>query len=260
MIDNNLSADAITADLTTKFIGQNIIHLPTVTSTMDIARREAKKRAAEGTLIIADAQTMGRGRLKRVWLSPPGSSIAMSLILYPETKMLPFLIMIASLAVIRCLKKVTGLDAEIKWPNDVLIKGKKVCGILIENQLRANKTTYSIIGIGINVNLRVTDFPDIAGAATSLSEELGSYVSRLNVIRQLLIEIEALYRALSQENTIYQEWRDNLVTLGKRVRVTSEKTIHEGVAESVFPDGSLLLRYPDGTSTRIVASDVTLRE
>ena len=119
---------------------------------------------------------------------------------------------------------------------------------------------YTIIGIGINVDLRPADFPEILPIATSLGGELGRDVSRLSVIRCLLIEIERLYLTLSAGGSVYEEWRDNLVTLGKRVRATTGETIYEGVAESVDRDGSLLLRGLDGSLTRIVAGDVTLRD
>jgi BirA family biotin operon repressor/biotin-[acetyl-CoA-carboxylase] ligase len=135
-----------------------------------------------------------------------------------------------------------------------------VCGILIENDVQGNIVNYSIIGIGINVNLRLADFPEILSIATSLSDELGGDVSRLSVIRCLLVEIEKLYLVLSAGGSIYEEWRDSLVTLGRRVRVKTGETICEGVAESVARDGSLLLRGLDGSLTKIVAGDVTLRD
>ncbi|GAJ25113.1 unnamed protein product, partial [marine sediment metagenome] len=173
---------------------------------------------------------------------------------------LPSLIMLASLAVVRSIAAVTGLDSQIKWPNDVLIKGKKVCGILVENDVRGNKVTYTIIGIGINVNFSPSDFPEIPPTATSLADELGSSVSRADMIRCLLIEMEKLYLALPDGESIYQEWRDRLETLGRKVRVKSGETTLEGIAEAVARDGSLLLRHSNGSSTKIVAGDVSLRD
>ncbi len=257
MVEDNLSADAVTKDLGTRFIGQRVLYYPSVASTMDIARQEAQQGAAEGTVIIADEQTGGRGRLKRAWLTPKGN-IALSVILYPDLSYLPSLIMLASLAVIHSIEAVTGLKSQVKWPNDVLINGKKVCGILIESDVRGNTVNYIIIGIGINVNLRLADFPEIQPVATSLSDELGGEVSHLNVIRHLLVKIERLYLDMSAGGSLYEEWRDSLVTVGKKVRVTAGETIYDGVAESVARDGSLLLRGLDGNLTRIVAGDVTL--
>jgi BirA family biotin operon repressor/biotin-[acetyl-CoA-carboxylase] ligase len=168
--------------------------------------------------------------------------------------------MLASLAVAYSIENVTGLKTQLKWPNDVLIKGRKVCGILIESGVRRRKVDYAIIGIGINVNLRPVDFPEISPIATSLSDELGREVPCLDLLRHLLVEVEKLYLALLSGESVYQQWRDRLVTLGRRVQVSWGKTRYEGRAESVARDGSLLLRCSDGSLTKIVAGDVTLRD
>ena len=255
-MEDSLSSASIIRSLRTRFVGQRVIYYHRLISTMDAARREAQRGAAEGTLIVADEQTAGRGRMKRIWLSPRGS-ISLSIILYPDMVFLPSLIMLASLAVVYSIEVVTGLKAQIKWPNDILVAGRKVSGILIENEVQGNTVGYTIIGIGINVNLRVGDFPDIPPTATSLSEQLGGEASRLDIIQSLLVEVERLYLNRSDE-TIYEQWRDRLVTLGGRIRVKSGKSIYTGVAESVAQDGSLLLRLADGSLTHIVGGDVTL--
>jgi len=259
MVENNLSPASITGNLGTHFIGQRVICYPSLTSTMAVAKQEAQLGAVEGTVVIADEQTAGRGRIKRVWLSPKGS-IALSIILYPSVVNLPSLIMLASLAVVHSIEAVTDLRSQIKWPNDVLVNDRKVCGILIESSVRRNIVDYAIIGIGVNVNLRLSDFPEILSTATSLSAELGRGVSRLRIIRRLLVEVERLYLALQAGGPIYEEWRDTLVTLGRRVRVKSGKAVYEGVAESVARDGSLLLRHSNGNLSKIVAGDATLRD
>ncbi len=258
MLEENLSPADISRNLKTDFIGKKVIAYPSLSSTNDIAKREAKKGAREGTVILAEEQTAGRGRLKRAWLSPKGS-IALSIILHPTPTQLPYLIMVASLAVARCIEKVGGLETQIKWPNDVLIKGKKVCGILIESDVRGSAVDYAVIGIGINVNLKPADFPEIAATATSLAQELGREISRREMIRCLLEEAENLYLALPEGDSVFREWRDRLVTLGKEVGLISGKTSYKGVAESVASDGSLLLRQPDGNLIKIVAGDVSLR-
>ena len=258
-MENNLSPASITNNLETRFVGQRVIYYPSLTSTMEVAKQEAQYGAVEGTVIAADEQTVGRGRIKRVWLSPKGS-IALSIILYPSIAYLPSLIMLSSLGVVRSIEAVTGLKSQLKWPNDVIINEKKVCGILIESKVRGAVVDYAIIGIGINVNLRLTDFPEIQTMATSLSDEMGRDVSRLSIIRRLLVEIESLYLALPVGGSIYEEWRDNLATLGRRVQVKSGETTYVGIAESVARDGSLLLRHSDGSLSKIVAGDVTLRD
>ena len=258
MVEDSLSPTAITRDLPTRFVGQRVVYYPSVTSTNEVAGQEARRGAAEGTIVVTDEQTAGRGRLGRVWLSPRGG-LAVSVVLYPSLSLLPSLIMLASLAVVHGVESATGLRADIKWPNDVLINGRKVCGILIESDVQGNRVNYSVIGIGVNVDVRLAGVPEIRSMATSLSDELGRDVSRLSVLRCLLVEFEKLYLTLTSGGSIFEEWRDRLVTLGKSVRATTGDTVYEGVAESVTPDGSLLLRGPDGELTRIVAGDVTLR-
>jgi BirA family transcriptional regulator, biotin operon repressor / biotin---[acetyl-CoA-carboxylase] ligase len=257
MEDNNLSPDKITRGLKTRFIGQRVIYFPTLNSTMEAAKREAIWGAPAGTVVIADEQTAGKGRLQRSWISPRGG-LAMSVILRPNLDYLPYMIMLSSLAVARGIEAVTGLRPQIKWPNDVLINEKKVCGILIENDIRKNNLVYTVIGIGINVNLHVTDFPEIASFATSLSDTLGKPVSRSDIARQILVEMEKLYQALPQGESIFGQWRDRLVTLGQNVKVTMGETVLFGTAESVEKDGSLILRDEDFNLIKIVAGDVTL--
>ena len=257
MAEDTLSPALISHNLATRFIGQKVIYYPRLASTMAVARQAARQGAAEGTIIIAEEQTAGKGRLKRLWLSPKGS-LALSIILYPDMSYLPYLMMLASLAVAHSIEAITGLKAQLKWPNDVLINDKKVCGILIESDLRGNTVTYAIIGIGINVNFRLTDFQEISPHATSLADELKKDVSRVDIIRRLLVDIEKLYLALPDGEPIYQEWRDRLVTLGRKVQVKSGTATLEGIADSVARDGSLLLRHSNGSTTKIVAGDVTL--
>lgn len=259
MTEDILSPDSITHGLATKFVGQRVLYYPSVSSTMDAARQAARQGAAAGTVVIAEQQAAGKGRMKRAWLTPPGN-IALSIILYPGLAHLPYLVMLASLAVAHSVEAVTGLPTQIKWPNDVLIRGKKVCGILLESDVRGSTVGYAIIGIGINVNLRAADYPDISDTATSLTDESGRAVSRLAVVRRLLVEVERLYLTLSKPGPVYEEWRSRLVTLGRRVQVKSGETVLEGIAETVDSDGSLLLRHPEGGLSRIVAGDVTLRE
>jgi BirA family biotin operon repressor/biotin-[acetyl-CoA-carboxylase] ligase len=257
MIEENLAPAEITDNLKTGFIGHKVLVYPSLSSTNDVAKREARKGAEEGTVVVAEEQTAGRGRLKRAWLSPRGS-VALSIILHPTPAQLPLLIMVASLAVVHCIEKV-GLATQIKWPNDVLINNKKVCGILIESDVRGSAVDYAVIGIGLNVNVNTADFPEIATTATSLSREMGRELSRRGVIGCLLEEVEKLYLALSEGDSVFREWRDRLVTLGKKVEVSSGKTSYRGLAESVASDGSLLLRQPDGQLIKIVAGDVSLR-
>jgi BirA family transcriptional regulator, biotin operon repressor / biotin---[acetyl-CoA-carboxylase] ligase len=258
MPEDILSPDLILKDLKTRFIGQRIIYYPALDSTMDVAKKEALWGAEAGTVIITDAQLSGRGRLQRAWISPKGA-LAFSLILRPNIDYLYYMIMLASLAVSYGIETVTGLKCQIKWPNDVLIQEKKVCGILIETDIRNNSLVHVIIGIGINVNLRILDYPEIALFATSLSDQMGQEVSRLQLVRQILMNFETLYQSMSDSDYILQAWKNRLVTLGQNIEVNMGNRLYKGVAESVSKDGSLLLRQKDGKSVRIIVGDIMLR-
>ena len=252
-----LSAAAITAGLKTTLIGQKISYYHSLPSTMDAARREILQGAAAGTVIIAGEQTRGRGRRQRTWLTPAGN-IALSIILFPDIKALPYLIMIASLAAAQSIETITGVKTQIKWPNDVLVNGKKVCGILTENEVKG-KATSSIIGIGINIDLKVADYAEIADTAASLKSLPNKDDLRVQLIRSLLTQFERLYLQLPDGKSIFEAWRNRLVTLGQKVKATAGNQIIEGTAESVDASGALAIRGADGTLTRVVAGDVTLR-
>lgn len=258
MADGKLDSASFTTGLTTGFIGRNTLYFSSVTSTNDIARQQAIQKAPEGTAVIADQQTTGRGRLKRAWVSPKGN-IAVTIVLYPDKRNLQYLTMLASLSVKYSIEKTTGLSCQLKWPNDVLIQEKKVSGILIESQVESDTVHYAVIGIGINVNMKLMEYPEIASFATSLHDELGYEVSRIELIRNLFVEMEKIYLRLQAGNSILTEWRNNLVTLGKNVRVRTNEDVFEGIAEGIARDGSLLLRCPDGTLIKFMAGDVTLK-
>ena len=255
----DISPASLRRRLKTKFVGHNILYYPVTSSTMDVAKQAVRDGAAEGTIVIADHQTAGRGRLGRTWLSPPDSSILLSIILYPNLEQLPRLTMAAALAVARSIEKVAGLEPVIKWPNDVLIDGKKVSGVLIESDVQGDTVHYAIVGIALNVNLDPSSIPEISETATSLKQALGREVSRLHVLESLLGELEQLYQALRRGEPIDKEWRRRLETLGKQVAVRCGGEVKEGCAESVDDDGNLLLRLPDSSLLTIAAGDVTLK-
>ena len=239
----------------TSLIGRNILYYHTVPSTNEIAGMAARSNTEEGTVIIAEEQTGGRGRLERSWLSPPGS-LSLSIILYPELSRLPYLIMAASLAVSRTIKAISRIKADIKWPNDILINGKKVCGILIENGLKGNSVQYSVIGIGINLNVSVNNYPEIVSTAISLSDAVVGRVPAALFTQRLLLEFENLYLS---GGSVFDEWQNSLITLGKKVTSTSGALVIEGIAESVNPDGSLIIKQTGGSLFKAVAGEVTLR-
>lgn len=228
---------------------------------MDEARRLAEDRAPEGTLVLTDEQTVGRGRLQRAWWAPPGTSLLMTLVLHPdlEPRQAQRLTMICSLSVCDAIAQVCGIEAQVKWPNDVLIAGKKVCGILTELGLLGERLEYALIGIGINVNVDFSRAPTLMAPATSLSLETGQHVSRLDVLVALLSGIERRYEALREGRSTHQEWARRLATIGHEVWVTGEAEQQRGLATGVDEDGALLIRAADGTTQRVLAGDVTLR-
>jgi BirA family biotin operon repressor/biotin-[acetyl-CoA-carboxylase] ligase len=166
--------------------------------------------------------------------------------------------MVASVAIIHAIKKVTGLKACIKWPNDILINGKKAGGILIEGTIQHINVGYAIIGIGLNVDFNVKDYPEIAEIATTLSDEKGKYISRLDIIRTILVEFEKLYLSARDKDIVYREWRDNMDTIGKKVSAKSGSIVYEGIVDTVAEDGSLILKTSDGEIINFTAGDVTL--
>jgi BirA family biotin operon repressor/biotin-[acetyl-CoA-carboxylase] ligase len=255
---SDLSHSAIQSELTTRFVGRNLLYVPTVSSTMDIARQAAVDGAEEGTTIVAEEQTQGRARLGRAWINPQGV-MAISVLLRPELSYLLRLTMVAALATSHGIEKSTRLRTTLKWPNDVLIRGKKVSGILTESALRSQSVDWAIVGIGVNVNFDPGLYPEIADIATSLSNELGHEVSHLRVLVNLLDHMESLYLAAQRGEPIHEEWRNRLDTLGKMVTVKSGSDLVEGRAESVEDDGSLLLRRPDGTLVKFITGEVSLR-
>lgn len=258
MPETTFSPSDITRKLYTRFIGHRVLYYPEIDSTMEAARREALWGALAGTVILADRQTAGRGRLKRTWLSPPGC-LAFSLIMRPNLTHMPSLLMLASLGIVYAIRGLTGLRPQIKWPNDILVNDKKVCGILIENDIRKNILHHSVIGIGINVNVTISDFPEIVSTATSLSDQLGKEFSRQDLLIRCLTEMDSLYQLLPDTAYIREQWVKHLVTIGQKVQVTWGDKVMIGIADSVNSDGNLLLRLSEGKLIEIVAGEVTLQ-
>lgn len=251
----NPQGEPFPTQFNTRLVGRRLLYYPCLPSTMDAVRQAARHGAAEGTVVVAGEQTAGRGRHGRSWLTPQGS-LALSVLLYPSLSWLPGLGMLAPLAVVHIIRRVAGLVAGIKWPNDVLLRGKKVAGILVESGLRGGEVEYAVVGIGLNVDFDPAAHPDIAAIATSLSAELNQPLSPWEVLPSLLEELDRLYLALQAGEAVYPEWKQHLETLGQRVKVSGPGWSEEGVAEEVTADGSLLLRRPDGSTARLFSGEV----
>ena len=230
--------------LKTRTLGRRVVYLTSTHSTMDVARAEAEAGAPDGTAVLAEEQTSGRGRFGRTWVSPAGRNIYVTLLLRPPLAALRSLSIVAPLAVAEAVQDVAGLDARIKWPNDVLVGGRKLSGTLIESEVSGAEVRYSLVGIGVNVNFDVDSESEIGEIATSVKRELGREVSREETLAALLNRFEALY---GDPVAAHREWRQRLETLGREVKVRFGDQVYEGLAEAgavmASEPATLQLRY-----------------
>lgn len=249
-------------DKASMFAG-NINYCKTIESTNLTAKKMAADGAAEGTIIIAEEQTLGRGRLNREWISPPNENLLFSIIFRPHLilSQLFLLTMLTSLSTVKAIAKTTGLNALIKWPNDIYLDNLKVGGILTEFNGEQDRINFAVVGLGLNVNFAPALSGDIRNNATSLAKAFGKKISRINLICEILKEIEKFYGLIYENklDRIHQEWNNYSLITGKPVRITSFNTTEDGVAESVDVDGCLIFKNLDGKRKKIVCGDVSLR-
>ncbi len=243
-------------------IGREILFFENVSSTNTIALELAGK-VSEGTVVLADSQDKGRGRLGRIWISPSGVNIYMSVILRPQMspKDSSLITIMSSVACATALRNVTGIMVTTKWPNDLMIDNEKVGGILTELKTKKQKITSAIVGIGINVNVEVREFPeDIKNKATSLKNKVGVSYSRELIVAEILNEMDKWYKTLKimEKETIVGAWKNLTSTLGKKVKITTPYETLSGIAESIDNQGRLILRLPSGESKRINSGDLTI--
>ncbi len=266
--DPSYTAQSIQRRLNTLILGKQIDLYPQVGSTNDLAREAGRKGAPEGLVILTDEQVRGRGRLGRTWTAPPSSSILCSILLRPRfsPQQAFYLTIAASLAILRAIRQIpvvghppSAVHAAIKWPNDVLLNGRKVSGVLCESDFSGGDWAFAIVGFGINVNLTRDSFGDLRDRATSLSAELGHEIDRAALLATILTELESCYLSMQngQFNPIYTEWAASLETLGKQVSVDYGREQITGQALRVERDGSLIIRMPDGTERSVLAGDIT---
>ncbi len=228
---------------------------PKIGSTNDQAREWLLNGAPNGACVIADQQTQGRGRMGRTWETPPNSAIALSVILRPSPDALPQITMLGALAVAETLAALGATKVGIKWPNDVLLNGLKVCGVLAESEWQNNTLRGVILGIGLNVRVDFQGSP-LAYTATNIETELKRSVDRVDLLTALLERIDRWSKQLG-DAALYQAWRARLVTLGEMVSVTCGVQTHEGRAVDVLPDGALVIEDAIGTRHTIYAGDVS---
>jgi len=247
--------------LETKWIGKKIHFFEAVDSTNTKAYEFALRGAREGEVVIAESQKKGRGRLGREWFSPPFSNLYLSVILRPKIPphQASLITLMAAVATAEALRKFSGLDPRIKWPNDVLLNDRKVAGLLNEIHSEADRIHFVILGIGINLNMDESMVSkEIRSRATSLKKEMGQTISRKEFLKTLLEELETWYEVFLEEGgtIILEAWRDRAQIQGKQVNVTSFGETLRGVAIDVDSDGALILETETGERKRVVAGDV----
>jgi len=264
-LPNKLEEITLLHGMRTRRMGRVLEIHQSIDSTNIRCRELAISDYPEGTLVIAEEQLKGRGRMGRTWLSPPEKGIWMSLLLRPKMhpKDAPVLTTIAALAVKRAIVEITGLMVKIKWPNDIIIQNKKVCGILTEIHADLDIIHYVIIGIGINVNMEEAELPeDIAHTATSILIEMGNKVDRRLLIQKIMKEIEDIYDAYIENhdlNPILDECRSCSATIGSRVKVVGIDREFEGKAIDLADDGALLVLKDNGKIEKVFSGDVSVR-
>ncbi|MGL5512664.1 MAG: biotin--[acetyl-CoA-carboxylase] ligase [Sporomusa sp.] len=253
----------IKANLAGTVLGQEIYYFNEVDSTNNQAKKLAVDGCPEGTIVVAEAQGDGRGRLARSWFSPYGKGILLSVVLRPPFSPMEAAkcTLMAAVAVNRAINDVTGAGCGIKWPNDILCQDRKVAGILTEMSAEIDAINHIVIGIGINVNIDQQDFPsDIATTATSLAVACGRPVSRIKLLSVILTELEAVYTEVKKSGfeLVLAAWRAQSLTLGKKVNVHGIDHNFSGEAVDIDDDGALLIKTPQGIE-RVMAGDVSIR-
>lgn len=261
-----LHADDLLARLPdNQIVGRDIRVFEETNSTNDVAEKLARDGVREGVVVFAESQKKGRGRLGRQWHSPARKGLWFSVLLRPDLRpqAATQLTVVAATALARAIRKQTGLMPEIKWPNDILLRGKKVAGILTELSAELDHVKHLIIGIGVDVNLTSTDLPaDLRKLATSLRIESGQAVSRPELAAAIMRELDADYALVrtGQFAAVADEWEEQCTTIGRTVTIRIGDRAQTGVAESLDSEGALLLRTQHGRLERIIGGDVTVEK
>lgn len=254
----------ILSGLGTKWLGHNICYRDSVDSSNNLAKALAGEGCPDGTIVVAEEQGAGRGRLTRGWVSPHGKGLWFSVVLQP-----PFLpqeaskcTLMAAVAVVRAVNKIRGVEAAIKWPNDILLGGRKLAGILTEMNAEFGHINYIVIGIGINTNASPNDYPEeVRDIAISAADAARERFTRVGLLCDILLNLEDLYEKAVIDGFagVLEEWRKYSCTLGQEVKVFSPDEVYSGKAVDIDEDGLLLVRRDCGSLTKVVAGDVSIR-
>lgn len=244
-----MDVESFQKNLNTKIIGKNVHYFKEIKSTNDYAKKLGNKGASEGTIVISESQTMGKGRLNRNWKSPIGG-IYLSIILRPSIKpsSASVLNLITAIAVTKVLQKY-NISAKIKWPNDVLINKKKICGILTEMSSEHDEIKYVVVGIGLNTNTEIKSFDiDLQTTSTSIKNEINKEISNTEIIKILIEEFEKIYREFIEYGftKLKEEWKFYSSTIGNIVKFITKNNVIEGKAIDIQDDGALLIETKNG--------------
>lgn len=250
-----------------EWAGRTIYFYPETGSTNTDARKLAEQGAPHGTVVAADRQNAGKGRRGRTWQSPPGKDIYFTILLRPEfpPDKAPMLTLVMALSVAEAVNEACGIEALIKWPNDITVNGKKICGILTEMNVESDYIRYVITGVGINVNRGnlPDEIPDeIRASATSLILETGKKIKRAPLLAKVLERMEVNYGKFVSSLDLcglLEDYNRLLVNRGKTVCILDPKEEFEGTAEGITPSGELIVRKQDGTVINVYAGEVSIR-
>jgi biotin-[acetyl-CoA-carboxylase] ligase BirA-like protein len=264
-VSRNIKLEKFQKILRTTRFGRPVFFSREVNSTNDWAKELAKIGAEEGTITIAQTQTAGKGRLSREWISPKGG-LWFSIVLRPHQKASEAakLVFVASLAVVEVLHEKYGLRTETKWPNDVLVNGKKICGLLAEMNTEGENVNYVILGVGVNANFHTDDvFPEsVKTTATSTENELGKKIRLESLLEALLEKMERIYDRYVEDGfaPLLERWKTYAEFLGHKIVVTDQNEMLNGLALDVDVEGALILKLEDGKTRRILVGDVVFRK
>ncbi len=260
---DTLISSEVSAGLDTDVVGRNIVFLPETDSTNTQARQLAQEGAEDGTVVIADRQSRGKGRMGRFWVSPSGVNLYLSIILRPEIELrhATQMTFLTAVAVAEAIESVGDFTPHLKWPNDVLLNGRKIAGLLNELNAETEQIHFMVLGIGVNLNMEQDQFPsDLRSPATSLLVEGGKKISRLEFTRLLLKKIDKLYSLYRDGGfaPILSAWEQRCHMLGRKVEVDYQHSRVVGVVKGLDEAGALLLSRTDGGEERVLAGDVKL--
>lgn len=263
-IPNRLYPQEIMNHLKTKWLGHAICYNDTIDSTNNLGKKLANEGCADGLLLVAEEQGAGKGRLSRGWISPYAKGLWFSIVLKPT--FLPQeaskCTLLAAVAIVKAINKLKGVKAAIKWPNDILLLGRKLVGVLTEMNAEFGHINYIVIGIGINTNATPDDYPDeVKPLAVSIADAAEEPFTRVELLCDILKNLEDLYEQACKEGfaPVFEEWRKYSCTLGQEVKVIAPGETYFGTAVDIDEEGLLIVRKVDGSIEKVVAGDVSIR-